>query len=316
MESKRAVLLPLLSAMLVWSCSSEKPTSTYNASTKTGVATETADGTPLPSPTGDAKNTPGSQTPDTKTEPQKEGEGKAEGEAQPPTDETPTVDFASHGQGGLTGNQELKSASGLNFLMNAPADVHSSGKSYGLLVLLHGSTASNYRNFVRQMAKVSTQFDLIPVSVLAPNGQGWNEGGEVNAANALHALVQDELIKKFNIDTRKVLFSGQSSGGGFLSTHFIPLHAKDYTGGAFMQCGAASPRVAFTPDDATKSKFRLHFEITSGDPIWPASYKQALTKYEAAGMTFSKDDTKAGGHCAFDQQQVIIDHIGFILGQG
>lgn len=232
-----------------------------------------------------------------------------------PPDPSPASDDATHGKGGLTGDLELKSASGLNFLMNAPADVHSSGKAYGVLVLLHGSSASNYRNFIKQMAKVAQEHDLIRVSVLAPNGQGWNEGGEVAAADALHALVQEEIFKKYNIDKKKVIFSGQSSGGGFLSTNFVPQHAKDYQGGALMQCGAAAPRVAFAPDAATKSNFRLHFEITTGDPIWPASYKNALVKYAAAGMQFSKDDTKPGGHCAFDQQQVIRDHIDFILGK-
>jgi hypothetical protein len=31
-------------------------------------------------------------------------------------------------------------------------------------------------------------------------------------------------------------------------------------------------------------------------------------------MQLSKDDTKPGGHCAFDQQAVISQRIGFILG--
>lgn len=230
-------------------------------------------------------------------------------------DAIPAASNFTQGQGGPTGDQELKSASGLNFIMNAPDDVHTSGKAYGVLVLLHGSTASSYRNFVKMMAKVAANYDLIRVSVLAPNGQGWNEGGEVAAADALHALVQDEILKKYNIDKTKILFSGQSSGGGFLSTNFIPQHAKDYQGGAFMQCGAASPRVKFTPDDATKNNFRMHFEITSGDPIWPASYANAIEKYSALGMNFTQDESKSGGHCAFDQQQVIMDHIDFILGQ-
>lgn len=226
-----------------------------------------------------------------------------------------TVDNATHGKGGPTGDKELKSASGLNFIMNAPADVHTSGKAYGVLVLLHGSTASNYRNFVKQMAKVATKYDLIRVSVLAPNGQGWNEGGEVAAADKLHALVQDEILKKYNVDKTKILFSGQSSGGGFLSTNFIPQHAKDYKGGAFLQCGAAAPRVNFNPDDATRKNFRMHFEITTGDPIWPKSYAGATAKYKSLGMTFTQDQSKPGGHCAFDQQQVILDHIDFVLGK-
>ena len=166
------------------------------------------------------------------------------------------------------------------------------------------------------MRRVASTYDLIPVSVLAPNGQGWNEGNQVRAAELLHRLVQDDLYAKYNVDKSRVLFSGQSSGGGFLASNFIPAHAQDYVGGAFLQCGAAPPNIAFSPTAATRQNFRLHFEITTGDPIWPDFYAQALVAYSAAGMQLTQDNTKPGGHCAFDQQQVILDHIGFVLPGG
>jgi hypothetical protein len=72
--------------------------------------------------------------------------------------------------------------------------------------------------------------------------------------------------------------------------------------------------VSFTPDDAMKQSFRLHFEITTGDTIWPESYQEALTAYTAAGIQLTKEDTLPGGHCQFDQRKVISDRIGFILG--
>ena len=81
-----------------------------------------------------------------------------------------------------------------------------------------------------------------------------------------------------------------------------------------MQCGAAAPRVPFNPDQQTKDRFKLHFEITTGDGIWTRSYGQSVEAYTQAGMTLSQDNTKRGGHCAFDQQQVIIDHIEKMLG--
>lgn len=227
------------------------------------------------------------------------------------TSQAPAGPDSTKGTGGVTGPNKLKSAGGLSYEINAPAP---GAKPRGLLVLLHGSSASNYANFVNMMQSVATQHDLIRVSVLAPNGQGWNEGNQVSAADLLHRLVQEDLFPKYDIDKAKVLFSGQSSGGGFLSSHFVPLHAKDYGGGAFLQCGAAPPFQAFTPDAATKQKFRLHFEITTGDTIWPQSYANAVSRYTQAGMQLSKDDTKAGGHCAFDQQAVISQRIGFILG--
>lgn len=208
---------------------------------------------------------------------------------------------------------EVKSSIGLKYYVNAP-DANGPTKAHGLLVLLHGSGASNYREFVTMMAKVSEANELIPVSVLAPNGGGWNEGDQVKAAGLLNQLIQSEVYTKYNINKSRVLFSGQSSGGGFLSSHFVPLYSSGYQGGAFLQCGAAPPQSTFKPSDETKQKFRLHFEITTGDPIWPASYKQATAAYQAAGMQLTKDQSKPGGHCAFDQQQVIVDHIKFVTG--
>jgi poly(3-hydroxybutyrate) depolymerase len=209
------------------------------------------------------------------------------------------------------GPAELISKGGLDYLIDAPP----AGAAHGLLILLHGSTASNYTTFIGMMRRVASDYDLIPVSVLAPNGQGWNEGNQVQAAELLHRLVQEDLYTMYNIDTSRVLFSGQSSGGGFLSSNFVPAHAKDYTGGAFFQCGAAPPNLAFTPDAATRAAFRLHFEITTEDPIWPDSYALAVAAYQRAQMQLTRDESKPGGHCQFDQQQVILDHIDFVLGR-
>ena len=223
----------------------------------------------------------------------------------------PAVTPTSKGTGGPTGANTLKSAGNLSFMINAPTTPPA--KAPGLLVLLHGSGASNYAQFVTMMATVAAAQNLIRVSVLAPNGQGWNEGNQTNAAELLHQLVQQNLLAKYDIDLTRIVFSGQSSGGGFLSTHFLPAHAKDYRGGAFMQCGAAKPVLPLAPDAATKANFKLHFEITTGDTIWPQSYIESTNAYAAAGMSLTKDNTKPGGHCAFDQQAVIQAHIATIL---
>ena len=218
---------------------------------------------------------------------------------------------STRGSGGPVGYVELSSTRGLRYRINAP----DSAGPHGLLVLLHGSTASNYENFVPLMQDVAASYDLIPVSVLAPNGQGWNEGNQVTAAELLHALVQEDLYTQYDIDTSRVLFSGQSSGGGFLASNFVPAHAADYTGGAFFQCGAAPPNIPFSPDADTRQSFRLHFEITTEDPIWPESYAATLVAYRDVEMQLTEDSTKPGGHCQFDQQQVILDHIDFVLGR-
>jgi predicted esterase len=216
----------------------------------------------------------------------------------------------TRGTGGPVGPAELTSSAGLLFRI----DAREATAARGLLVLLHGSTASNYETFVPMMQDVAERYGLIPVSVLAPNGQGWNEGDQVRAAELLHALIQDDLYTQYDIDPSRVVFSGQSSGGGFLSSNFVPAHARDYGGGAFFQCGAAPPNIAFSPDAETRESFRLHFEITTEDPIWPDSYAAALRAYRAVEMSLTEDSTKPGGHCQFDQQQVILDHIDAVLG--
>jgi predicted esterase len=238
------------------------------------------------------------------------GEGTPSGEAAAGGDAgVAPAPLTTRGTGGPVGPAELTSSGGLLFQIDAPqADV-----PRGLLVLLHGSTASNYENFVPMMQTVSDRYGLIPVSVLAPNGQGWNEGDQVRAAELLHALIQEDLYALYDIDPSRVVFSGQSSGGGFLSSNFVPAHASDYGGGAFFQCGAAPPNIAFSPDAETRQSFRLHFEITTEDPIWPDSYAAALRAYRAADMLLTEDSTKPGGHCQFDQQQVIVDHIDAVL---
>jgi predicted esterase len=227
-----------------------------------------------------------------------------------PDDMTDPVVPSTHGSGGPVGPADLTSKGGLSYKIDAPAADH----PRGLLILLHGSTASNYENFIRLMRDVASEYDLIPVSVLAPNGQGWNEGNQVTAAELLHRLVQEDLYTMYDVDTRRVLFSGQSSGGGFLASNFVPAHAQDYQGGAFLQCGAAPPNIRFMPSPETRQNFRLHFEITTGEPIWPEYYAAAITAYTNAQMQLTMDNTKPGGHCQFDQQQVILDHIDFVLG--
>lgn len=298
-------VLALASAVSITACSAEpdgtigvkKPskTKTPKGTTDDGDPADKADDSPGGTTTPPAD--PGTGTPSTKP-----------GEGDPGT--TPAVK-SSKGTGGPTGQSELKSGGGLSYIINVPTTAAT--KPRGLLVLLHGSTASNYREFIGMMATVAQQQDFIRVSILAPNGQGWNEGNQTTAADLLNKAIQQDILTKYDINLSRIVFSGQSSGGGFLSSYFLPLYAKNYQGGAFMQCGAAPPVPQFAPDATTKSGFKLHFEITTGDPIWPQSYAQAVSAYTNAGMTLTKDNTKPGGHCAFDQQAVIQAHIASIL---
>ena len=84
------------------------------------------------------------------------------------------------------------------------------------------------------------------------------------------------MLTKYNIDKKRIYFSGQSSGAGFLSSHFIPLHGNDYQGGAFMQCGGSRPALRINPSDQFKNNFKLHFEITVLDLNWKASVRKTV----------------------------------------
>ena len=156
----------------------------------------------------------------------------------PPTTVAPVYapGVGSGGTGGVTGayiiypNSPL-STSGLQYRIFTMTPV--ANRPQGLLLFLHGSTASNYVNGLGMFAQVAQQYDMIRVSVLAPNGQGWNEGGaaaQQQAATMLNTLIQKDLLTKYNIDTQKIFLTGQSSGAGFLSQYFVPMFAQNIAG--------------------------------------------------------------------------------------
>jgi poly(3-hydroxybutyrate) depolymerase len=179
----------------------------------------------------------------------------------------------------------------------------------GLLVALHGSSASSYAQFATEMAPIAQSYGLMIASVLAPNGSGWNEGNQQSNAQYLHNLIQNEIYRLYNIDTRKVIFSGQSSGGGFLGSHFIPLFGENYQGGAFLQCGVQPPFRAFTASARMQQSFQIHIEITTGETIWRQFFNPAIQSYQQAGLQVSSRSDRPGGHCQFSQSEVIQSQI-------
>ena len=233
-----------------------------------------------------------------------------EGEGSSPEDKKD--EFNTLGSGGKKGLFEDRVNGGLQFIANISED-NSESKSHGLLILLHGSQRSSYDRFPNEMAAVAGENGLVPVSVLAPNGQGWNEGGEIAAADSLHQLIQEHFYKQYNIDKRKIFFSGQSSGGGFLSTHFVAKYGHLYQGGAFMQCGMQPPRINIETSDGFKERFKLHFEITRSDPIWLSEFGPSVQAYQNQGYDVTYDNSKNGGHCQFSQPGIIQANIGRML---
>jgi predicted esterase len=228
---------------------------------------------------------------------------------------TSTNAYETKGSGGQTGAYDGTFGQGGRFKMVAASD-NSATKSHGLLVFLHGSTASNYAEFAQANAQVAQQNGLMSVSVLAPNGQGWNETDGREAAKYLDDLIEGKLFKEYNIDRRKIFFHGQSSGAGFLSSHFVAMYGKNFGGGALMLCGASRPEVNVEVNDAMKAGFRLYYDLTTNDEIWTDRLVPSIEAYRAAGLkveSTSEGQQKPGGHCQFDQQQILSEKIPEIL---
>ncbi len=221
------------------------------------------------------------------------------------------ANFETKGTGGKTGAYDGTFGTGGRFKMVAPTD-NSTTKSHGLLIFLHGSSASSYAEFAEANAPVAQRNGLMSVSVLAPNGQGWNESDGTQAARYLDELIEGTLFKQYNIDKRKIFFHGQSSGSGFLSSHFVALYGKNFGGGALMLCGASQPEAQVAVTDEMKRGFRLYYDLTTDDGIWTDRLVPSIQAYRGAGLqveSTSEGQQKPGGHCQFDQQAIIAEKI-------
>lgn len=219
---------------------------------------------------------------------------------------------ASNGSGGGTGLLELafKDSTGLesSYKINAPMDV--SNKVYGLHIHLHGDGGGGYKDFPNKEAR----YDLIGVSVKAPNkGMTWGRAAGRQHALYLNELIQNELVKKYNIDLDKIVFSTVSGGSYFITGNFIPEYGQNYNSKAFVMCGGETPRVAFK-DPTTLAKFKIHWEWTSEErsDIVP-SIEKSIAAYKKAALAASvseadltklqsKDASLPGEHCEFDNK--------------
>ncbi|MFK7872666.1 MAG: hypothetical protein AB8C84_05770 [Oligoflexales bacterium] len=220
--------------------------------------------------------------------------------------------ISSNGEGGLTGMNEVSFDSSNNlsstYKINAPEDV--SQKVYGLHIHLHGDGGGGYTDF----PNVETRYNLIGVTVRSPNqGTSWNRDGQ-NFALYVDELIQNELLKKYNIDLDRIYFSTVSGGSYFMTGAFIPLYGAKYkTGGAFMMCGGRAPQFDFSSPDGESflKTYRLHWESTnevgradirSSVEASVAAYQQALGALGAVENPQTNQIKDDFGHCEFDGQ--------------
>jgi hypothetical protein len=226
-----------------------------------------------------------------------------------PTPAAPTV-RTSQGSGGGSGMLEMPftDSAGLasTYKINAPADVGQ--KVYGFHIHLHGDGGGGYRDFPNKEAR----YDLIGVTVKAPNTNlQWGRAQGRAHARYVNELIQNELVKKYNVDLDRIYFSGVSGGAYFLTGSLLPEFGQNYNSAALILCGGEAPRVAFT-DPNMLSKFRLHIEVTANErQDILSSIQNSVTAYKnamnAAGIPADQQSKLQtiniqgdGGHCVFD----------------
>jgi hypothetical protein len=244
-----------------------------------------------------------------------EGNDNADDQDSDNTDNGDSDVKTSGGKGGATGLQEVsfRAANGQNssYKINAPADT-AQGKAYGLHIHLHGDGGGGYRDFPNKELRK----DLIGVTVKAPNRnlQWGRSEGEPHAAY-VQDLIQNELLKKYNIRLDRIYFSGVSGGAYFLTGSFIPQFGQHYNSGAFILCGGEAPRVQFAEPDMLK-KFKIYWQVTAGERSdISANTRQSIGAYERAltqvlngdssfdRKTVQDSEVKGpGGHCEFDDR--------------
>lgn len=219
-------------------------------------------------------------------------------------DDTPGA-TGSRGTGGATGLVEVSfSAAGLNssYKINAPADA-ASGKLYGLHVHFHGDGGGGYRDFPNR----EIHQNLIGVTVKSPNQNlQWWVGSPVVHADYVNQLIQSEILRKYNVDTTRIYFSGVSGGSYFLSGYFLPKYGQLYNSGAFLMCGGMPPQVNFAQPSFLKA-FNIYWQVTGGerDDIMQDvrdsvnAYARALSQAGGSNATQGSDTEGQGGHCEF-----------------
>ncbi|WP_141734780.1 hypothetical protein [Oligoflexus tunisiensis] len=230
-------------------------------------------------------------------------------ETKPETPAAPAV-RSSQGSGGGTGMLEVPftDSTGLasSYKINAPADVGQ--KIYGFHIHLHGDGGGGYTDFPNKEAR----YDLIGVTVKAPNPNlQWGRAQGRAHARYVNELIQNELVKKYNVNLDRIYFSGVSGGAYFLTGSLLPEFGQNYNSAALILCGGEAPRVAFT-DPNMLSKFRVHIEVTAGErPDILTSIQRSVTGYktamDAAGIPADQQSKLHtiniqgdGGHCVFD----------------
>ena len=211
----------------------------------------------------------------------------------------------SLGSGGQTGNFESDfefNGSNSKYKIAIPEDVQTG--RYGMLVYLHGDGAGDYSSFWNSTKQISSRHNMIAVHVLAPtgneNGKSWWIAGESNA-DFLNALLNEQILQRYNIDKSRVVFSGQSGGPTFMTGTWMNKYAHQFSGGAVLMCGGLL-RTSTTMEASNdwRRYFKLRIETTSSDFLNPGAHG-AQQRFEGYGMDVQLTTHGDGSHCRFDK---------------
>lgn len=280
--------------VLLAACSGGQPVDmTRRAGQSTGAAADQTNNSTDPTTQGSSDQLPDAKDPDT------------------PGAATPKR--TSNGSGGAAGMVEVNytatNGQASSYKANVPADA-ANGAVYGLHVHLHGDGGGGYTDFPNK----ELRYGLIGVTVKAPNPNlQWGRAQGVAHAQYVDDLIQNEIIKKYNIDLDRIFFSGVSGGAYFLAGNFIPAFSQKYKTGAFLMCGGEAPRVPFA-DNAVLKTFRIHWQVTAGERAditqsvnaSIAAYKAEIDRQRTGDATVEPGKVQtnefvgAGGHCEFD----------------
>jgi hypothetical protein len=208
----------------------------------------------------------------------------------------------SGGSGGQTGSleQRFTASNGMASTYKAiiPTDIGPQ-KAYGLTIHLHGDGGGDYDWLYEDNARIGLEHGLLGIVVRAPNNKCcWYEGGEANA-KFLDDLIQNEFFVKYNIDKRRVYFSGVSGGSQFLTGQFIPIYGSRYNSGAVMLCGGPDnwqDSITSTPEFVRD--FKLYWYSTQGDFLLD-QVQEGISYYKNLGMQVGSEIRPSGDHCDF-----------------
>lgn len=211
----------------------------------------------------------------------------------------------SLGSGGQVGDLEADfgfQGSTSKYKVSIPDDVQSG--NYGMLVYLHGDGAGDYNSFWNSTKQIASRHNMIAVHVLSPtgneNGRSWWISGDSNA-DFLNTLLNERILKLYNIDKSRVVFSGQSGGPTFLTGTWMNKYAQQFGGGAVLMCGGLlSTRTTMAASNEWRRYFKLRIETTSSDFLNSGAHG-AQQRFEGYGMDVQLATHGAGTHCHFDQ---------------